>query len=135
MRNRPGFGWVVVYVPDVRDALRFYETAFGLTATFVDESASFGQLDTGATALAFCSEERAAREIRGSFRHGSLDHDPANFELVLVYEDVDDAFRRAVTAGCTPVAEPEVKPHGQTAGFVRDPYGTLVEIASPLVRP
>jgi hypothetical protein len=31
-----------------------------------------------------------------------------------------------------PVAEPEHKPHGQTVSFVRDPFGNLVDISSPL---
>jgi hypothetical protein len=42
------------------------------------------------------------------------------------------AFGHAVAAGCAAVVEPAAKPHGQTTWFVRDPWGTLIEIASPL---
>jgi lactoylglutathione lyase len=127
-------GWVILYVPDVEEALSFYERAFGLTRTFVDATASFGQLDTGATALAFATEERASAELPGGFQQARATDPPFNVELCLVFEDVDAAFRHAVASGCTPLAEPERKPHGQTTSFVRDPFGNLVAIASPLER-
>ena len=125
-------GWVILYVPDVEMALGFYERAFGFKRGFVDENASFGQLQTGETALSFATEERARQELRGPFRRASLDEDPFNVELCLVFDDPYEAFRHAITVGCTAVAEPEPKPHGQVAGFVRDAFGNLVEIASPL---
>lgn len=46
--------------------------------------------------------------------------------------DVDDAAERAIEAGCTLLAQPIDKPHGQRAAYLRDPFGTLIEIASPL---
>ena len=126
------FGWAIVYVPDVEEALAFYEKAFGLERLYVDEHATFGQLDTGPTGLAFASNDRAERELGRPFRRGSADETPSNFEVCLVVDDPVAAYRHAVASGCAPIAEPEPKPHGQTAGFVRDPFGTLVELASPL---
>jgi uncharacterized glyoxalase superfamily protein PhnB len=35
-------------------------------------------------------------------------------------------------AGCTALAEPQDKPHGQRVAYVRDPFGTLVELATAL---
>jgi catechol 2,3-dioxygenase-like lactoylglutathione lyase family enzyme len=128
----PALGWVIVYVPDVRAALRFYEQAFGLRTGYLDPPASFGRLETGPTALAFATEKRAASELRGPFRPGRADEPPANIEICLVFDDPAGAYERAVAAGCRAVAQPEPKPHGQTTGFVRDPYGTLIELASPL---
>jgi catechol 2,3-dioxygenase-like lactoylglutathione lyase family enzyme len=49
------FGYTILYVEDVRQTLAFYEQAFGLKIAFLHESGDFGQLDTGATALAFSS--------------------------------------------------------------------------------
>lgn len=122
-------GWVIVYVPSVERALTLYEEAFGLRRT--RQVATFGQLDTGGTALAFASYERADAELPGGFER-PRQAKPFNIEICLVFDDPHAAFARAVAAGCTAVATPEHKPHGQIAGFVRDPYGTLVEIASPL---
>jgi lactoylglutathione lyase len=57
---------------------------------------------------------------------------PFNVEIVLVFDDPATAFARAVENGATPLAEPTEKPWGQVVGYVRDPFGTLVEIASPV---
>jgi predicted enzyme related to lactoylglutathione lyase len=128
----PELGWVIIYVPDVREALTFYGKAFGLRPGFVDAGATFGQLETGQTKLSFASDARAEHELRGPFRRPDPDGEPFNVEVCLVFQDPHAAYQRAVAAGCAPVAEPELKPHGQVAGFVRDVYGNLVEIASPL---
>jgi lactoylglutathione lyase len=125
-------GWVIVYVPDVRAALDFYGRAFGLQTVFIDPPASFGQLETGTTALAFATEDRARQEIGGPFRVGRVGEEPCNVEVCLVFDDPVAAFDHAVATGCTPVTRPVPKPHGQTSGFLRDPYGTLIEVASPL---
>jgi lactoylglutathione lyase len=37
-----------------------------------------------------------------------------------------------VIAGCEPLAAPADKPQGQRVGYVRDPFGMLVELATPL---
>lgn len=125
-------GWIIVYVPDVVAALEFYERAFGLRRTFVNPPADFGQLDTGQTALAFASRTRAEHEIEGTYQLPDPLADPVNVEICLVFDDPVAAFRHAVQTGCASVVEPSAKPHGQTTGFVRDPWGTLIEIASPL---
>ncbi|OLB75580.1 MAG: hypothetical protein AUI14_20655 [Actinobacteria bacterium 13_2_20CM_2_71_6] len=132
MSDTAKLGWIIVYVPDVAQALDFYGRAFDLATDFIDERASFGQLATGATALAFATEERARAEIGGPFRLGRRDDEPGNVEICLVFDEPVAAFDRAVAAGCDAIAQPVPKPHGQTSGFVRDPFGTLVEIASPL---
>jgi uncharacterized glyoxalase superfamily protein PhnB len=53
-------------------------------------------------------------------------------EIALVAEDVDAAYRIAVDAGCEPLAAPVDKPQGQRVGWVRDPFGMLLELATPL---
>ena len=60
------------------------------------------------------------------------DGPPPNVEIALVAEDVDAAYQVAVDAGCEPLAAPVDKPQGQRAGWVRDPFGLLVELATPL---
>ena len=126
----PELGWVIVYVPDVKAALAHYEAAFGLQRAFLAPGGDYGELVTGATKLAFASETLAASNLPDGFeRPGER---PGNVELCLVYDDVDAAFAQAVGAGCAPLAEPADKPHGQRVSYVRDPFGTLVEIASPV---
>jgi uncharacterized glyoxalase superfamily protein PhnB len=65
-------------------------------------------------------------------RRAGADGQPPNVEITLVHEDVEAAYARALEAGCTALAEPEDKPQGQRVAYVRDPFGTLVELATPL---
>jgi uncharacterized glyoxalase superfamily protein PhnB len=125
-------GWVIVYVQDVERALAFYERAFGLKRHFIAPDASFGELETGATTLAFASEELADSNFAGGFQRGAPDAPPFNIEICLVFHDVTGAFEHAVASGATPLKAPALKPWGQTVGYLRDPFGTLVELASPL---
>ena len=125
-------GWVIAYVPDVEAAIAFYERAFGLERRFVVEGGSYGELDTGATTLAFASEELGASNFDGGVQRPRADDAPFNMEIALVFDDVEAAFAHATDSGCTALAAPEQKPQGQLVGYVRDPFGTLVEIASPL---
>ncbi|HVD55300.1 MAG TPA: VOC family protein [Thermoleophilaceae bacterium] len=60
------------------------------------------------------------------------DGPPPNVEIALVAEDVDAAHRIAVDAGCEQLAPPTDKLQGQRVGHVRDPFGMLVELATPL---
>lgn len=125
-------GWVIVYVPDVEEAVTFYERAFGLARTFVDPAGQFGQLDTGSTALGFTSDALGAANVPQGVRRPGSEEPTASMELAFVFDDVTAAYAHAVEQGCIPLSEPEVKPHGQTVGWVRDPWSTLIEIASPI---
>lgn len=48
-------GYTIVYVPDVTASLVFFESAFGLKRGFLHEAGDYGELNTGATTLAFAS--------------------------------------------------------------------------------
>jgi lactoylglutathione lyase len=129
----PGrLGWVIVYVPSVEQALAFYARAFGLPRKFLAEDGSFGELDSGSTTLAFASEDLAGSHLAGGFQRAAPEAPPANVELCLVFDDVAAAFTHAVACGASALAAPAVKPWGQTVAYLRDPFGTLVELASPL---
>src|SRR4051812_19377691 len=125
-------GWVIVYVDDPQAASDFYERAFGLRGEFVAPGGSFAQLDTGPTRLAFAATSLGDHNFPGGVRAAPLDGPPANVEIALVAEDVEGAYERALAAGCTSLAAPEDKPQGQRVAYVRDPFGTLVELATPL---
>jgi lactoylglutathione lyase len=126
------YGYTIVYVADVAATLEFYEQAFGLTRRFLDESGQYGELDTGATTLAFSRHDLAGTLFPGGYTPLRLDQVPAGIELGLVSEDVVGAYQRAVAAGATPIQEPAQKPWGQTVGYVRDLNGVLIELCSPM---
>ena len=120
------FGYTILYVRDVQASVEFYERGLGLERRLLHESGQYAEMETGATALAFAAHELAAESVR------ELAHrEPAGFEVCLVTEDVEGAFATAVEAGAEAVAEPAEKPWGQHTAYVRDPDGTLIELASP----
>jgi lactoylglutathione lyase len=125
-------GWVIAYVDDPPTAAEFYERTFGLSSDFVGPGGAYAQLDTGPTKLAFASYELGEKNFPGGVRRASADGQPPNVEITLVHEDVDAAYRAALDAGCDALAAPEDKPHGQRVAYVRDPFGTLVELATPM---
>ncbi|MBZ4413819.1 VOC family protein [Myxococcus sp. XM-1-1-1] len=124
-------GYVILYVPDVPATLAFYEKAFGLKRRFLHESNTYGELDTGTTALAFASEEMAGHNGL-TVRFHRPKETPAAVEVALVTPDVAGAYEHSVKAGASPVQPPKQKPWGQSVAYVQDLNGVLVEICSPI---
>ena len=122
---------MIAYVPDVRAAIAFYEKSFGLERNFLAEDASFGELKTGETKLAFASETLGDSHFEGGFARPSAEQ-PFNVEIALVFDDVGAAFARALENGASALSEPTQKSWGQVVAYVRDPFGTLVELATPI---
>ncbi len=125
-------GWVIVYVDDPPAARELYMTAFGLEGGFVAGTRTYAELDTGATRLAFAAYSLGEQNFDGGVRPAQLDEAPANVEIALVADDVEAAYARALDAGCTSLSPPRDKPQGQRVAWVRDPFGTLIELATPL---
>ena len=125
-------GWVIAYVEDPGAAVAFYAETFGLRAEFVVPDNTYGQLDTGPTKLAFAAYALGEMNFPGGVRRAGPDGPPAHVEITLVADEVEPAYERALAAGCTSLAAPQDKPQGQRVAYVRDPFGTLVELATPL---
>ena len=124
-------GWTIVYVDDPVAASEFYAETFGLTPEFADPTGAYAQMDTGQTKLAFASYALGEDNFPGGVARPAADR-PAHVEITLVTADVDGAVRVAAAAGCAVLADPVDKPHGQRVAWLRDPFGTLVEIGTPM---
>lgn len=125
------FRYTIVYVPDVEATIAFYEKAFGFRLKFMPESKLYGELDTGATALAFCSEQMGS--IHGvEIGKNALDKPAAGIEIAFTSDDVKQSYDHAVKSGCTAIKEPMTTPWGQTIAYVRDLNGVLVEICNSI---
>jgi uncharacterized glyoxalase superfamily protein PhnB len=126
------FGFTILYVRDVAVSLDFYERAFAQERRFLHESGQYGELETGATTLAFAAHELAAASIPGVYRPAPApERGRPSMEVCFVTADVARAFERAVGEGAEAVTRPQTKPWGQDVAYVRDPDGNLVELASP----
>ena len=124
--------YTILYVKDVEAAMRFYTAAFGMEIKFIAPGNSYGELNTGDTTLSFASHGQAATNLADGFEESSLSRSPFGIEIGFTAENVEEAFKHAVQAGATPVAEPTYKPHGQTVAYVRDIDGFLVELCTPM---
>jgi lactoylglutathione lyase len=122
-------GWVIVYVDEPSKVAAFYEKTFGLAVKA--DYGEYAEVDTGSTTLAFAAHALGDENFPGGVKRTDPGQ-PANVELALVTTEVDEAFELARNAGCTPLADPEDKPQGQRVAYVRDPFGTLIELATPL---
>ncbi|MNF46266.1 MULTISPECIES: VOC family protein [unclassified Pseudomonas] len=126
------FGYLIIYVPDVSASLDFFSAAFGFAVRFVHESGTYGELETGETALAFAADELAAMNFSTGHVSAHASAKPLGMEVALVTDDVHAAHARALAAGASEIAEPASKPWGQIVSYVRCPDGTLVEVCSPI---
>ncbi len=123
------FGYAILYVDDVPATLAFYGKAFGLGTRYTHESGSYGELETGATALAFVSHALLT-QIGKTPQPPALDK--PNSEIAFVTDDVAAAVDRATAAGATLVQAPQAMPWGQTIAYVGDNNGFLVELCTPV---
>ena len=125
------FRYTFIYVPDVEAAIAFYEKAFGFKLKFMPESKLYGELDTGATILAFCAEKMA--EMHGvEVAKNAMDKPAAGIEIAFTSDNVQESYDRAVDAGAVAIKAPSTTPWGQTISYVRDLNGVLVEICSAI---
>jgi catechol 2,3-dioxygenase-like lactoylglutathione lyase family enzyme len=125
------FGYTIVYVPDVHASVEFFEKAFGMKRRFIHES-GYGEMETGATALAFATHDLGASNLPSGYVKASNSQEPLGMEIALVTDDVRSAHAKAVAEGAVSIKEPLSKPWGQIVSYVRCPDGTLVEICSPV---
>lgn len=126
------FGYTIVYVPSVSDALALYEKAFGFQTRFLHESGQYGELESGSTTLAFASHAMREMNFGTEFEPMSASAMPPDIELAFVTDDVLSAYAKAVAAGAVPLHASTTKPWGQTVAYVRSLEGTLVELCSPI---
>jgi catechol 2,3-dioxygenase-like lactoylglutathione lyase family enzyme len=125
------FGYAIIYVPDVPASIDFFERAFGLKRRFLHES-GYGELETGATALAFATHDLGRSNLPKGYVEASSSKLPLGMEIALVTDSVESAHARAIAAGAVSIKAPVAKPWGQTVSYVRCPDGTLVELCSPV---
>jgi uncharacterized glyoxalase superfamily protein PhnB len=126
------FGYTIVYVPSVTDALTFYKEAFGFETRFLHDSEQYGELETGATVLAFASHAMGEMNLGGQYQKADPNAAPLGVELAFVTDDVASAYAKAVAAGASPIKEPIEKPWGQVVAYVRAKDGSLIELCSPI---
>ena len=126
------FGYTILYVPDVSASLEFFTRAFGIERRFLHESGMYGELETGATTLAFAAHAMGEMNYSTGHVEAHSSAKPLGMEIALVTPDVSAAHKQALEAGAVELAAPSQKPWGQVVSYVRCPDGALVELCSPM---
>jgi lactoylglutathione lyase len=126
------FGYTIVYVASVAEALTFYKNAFGFETRFLHESGDYGELETGETVLAFASHELGEMNLDGQYQKNDISTAPLGIELAFVADDVAAAYSKAIAAGAVAIKAPATKPWGQVVAYVRAREGSLIELCSPI---
>ena len=126
------FGYTIVFVPDVPASLAFFERAFGIPCRFLHESSTYGELETGATALAFALDTPGETFFPAGHIAAHSADKPLGISISLVTSDVASAYARAIGEGARELLPPTQKPWGQIVSYLQCPDGTLVELCSPI---
>ena len=124
-------GYIIVYVPNVADAVAFYQNTFALDVRMISPEGDYAELQTGQTTLAFASE--ALSKSNGlELRFNRPATPPAAIELAFVTEEVSKVVADAISHGATLLAPPQEKPWGQTVAYLHDIHGVVLEICTPI---
>jgi catechol 2,3-dioxygenase-like lactoylglutathione lyase family enzyme len=126
------FGYTINYVRNVDTTLSFFEKAFGMKRRFITDEKDYGELDTGATVLAFASHELGLSNFTGGYISATDSDKPLGIEIALIADDVNNIHQRAIQHGALELKSPEIKPWGQTVSYVRCPAGILIELCTPI---
>ncbi len=116
-----------LWVDHGAQAVAFYQAAFGATVLHrVGEGEDIvAQLAIGEAAFWVSTAGASGQRVNPKAIGG------ATGRTLLVVDDPDAAFRRAVTAGATVTAQPADE-HGWRLGRITDPFGHEWEIGHPL---
>lgn len=124
------FDMIGIFVNDLGKMVAFYSEVLGLEVNW-DGSDAYAEFKHEGIRFSMF-ERRMLPQILG--REPSY---PAGingtFELAInigAPENVDEFFKKVITAGATPIYEPRDEPWKMRSAMIADPEGNLIEIAS-----
>ena len=122
-----GFG---LLVEDMGKMIRFYRDVLGFEIKEEENTSNVYLVKDGTLFLLY---GRKDFEKMTSRRYEYIKGLNGHFEIALyvdTFEEVDEAYKKAVENGATSVLEPELEPWGQRTCYIADPEGNLIEIGS-----
>ncbi len=124
-----------LWVDDVPAAAAFYQKAFGLAASVLEQNPGRGwraEIPTGAGTLSLADTVELAG-VLGIADHLPLDGPaPAAVQLTFATDDVEAAHAAAVEHGASSLSPATAMPWGQTIARVRAPHGVLISLVTPM---
>ena len=117
-------------VKDMGTMIRFYRDVLGFEIREDEDAENVYLVKDGTLFLLY---GRADFERMTHRKYEYLTGVNGHFEIALyvdTFDQVDEAFRRAVDQGATPILTPTTEPWGQRTCYIADPEGNLIEIGS-----
>lgn len=122
-----GFG---LFVNNMAAMIRFYRDVLGFQIREDENTSNVYLIKDGTLFLLYGRKDFEAMTSRKyEYVKGLNGH----FEIALyvdTFDEVDEAYRKAIAGGAGSVLEPTTEPWGQRTCYVSDPEGNLVEIGS-----
>ena len=122
-----GFG---LLVDDMGKMIRFYRDVLGFGIKEAEDTSNVYLVKDGTLFLLYGRKDfenmtsRKYEYVKGLNGHSEI------ALYVDTFDEVDAAFRDAVSKGAAPVLEPTTEPWGQRTCYIADPEGNLIEIGS-----
>ena len=123
--------YIILYVPDVLDAIDFYEAIFWLEKKFIHPEGDYGEVSTWDTTLAF-AKNTLWKENVWEYQEIRLSEKPVGIELAFTTDNVEALYQKILENNGISIMPPKQKPWWQTVAYARDPNGFLLEICTPI---
>ena len=122
--------WPLLSVRDGAIAIEFYKSAFRASELFrMDEGSVIARLSVEGAQFWLADESPEHFNFSSDSLCGST------VRIVMIVEDPDAVFDRAVAAGASVVWPVDNQPYGWRMGRIVDPFGHHWEIGKPLCSP
>lgn len=118
-----GFG---LLVDDMAKIIRFYRDVLGFEIKEEENTKNVYLVKDGTLFLLYGRKDFEKMTNR---RYDYVKGLNGYFE-VDTFDEVDEAYKKAVENGAVPVLPPELEPWGQRTCYIADPEGNLIEIGS-----
>ena len=122
-----GFG---LFVDDMPSMIRFYRDVLEFEIKEDENAVNVYLIKDGTLFMLY---EKKNFEKMTSRKYEYIKGLNGHFELALyvdTFDEVDQAFAKAVEKGAVPVLDPTTEPWGQRTCYIADPEGNLIEIGS-----
>lgn len=122
-----GFG---LFVKDMGVMIRFYRDVLGFEIRESEDAGNVYLVKDGTLFLLFGRKNfenmtgKKYEYVKGINGHSEI------ALYVDTFEEVDLAYKNAISKGAAPVLEPTTEPWGQRTCYIADPEGNLIEIGS-----
>ena len=119
-----------LFVDDMAKMIRFYKDDLGFEIKEEENTSNVYLVKDGTLFLLYGRNDfekitnRRYEYIKGLNGHSEI------ALYVDTFEEVDEAYKKAVENGATSVLEPELEPWGQRTCYIADPEGNMIEIGS-----